>query len=520
MMDVHCPQCGTVFEFDERLMRGVSATLQCSVCQHVFTIRASHRQAEQENQPRWMVRTHHSGDILYFRGFDELHKWILERKIDQQDQISRTGRKWTVLADIGEFAPIFQVVESISQLTDPPPAPAKSPKTEVPDAVRDRQLTMQQFPNRSMYDTPADVAIEGFSNTFSTPKSSLDEVSEGELRATTEMQRTTREAAFAGLSQPIEPPSLTSAALATEPSFAPEFTPEVPEPSFAEPPVSNVQEQWSFGQAPEPNNTHSMMAVVEPDAPFEERPKRAGLIISVLLLLALGAGAGYLLMFERERVDGWLGLKQTTPVTQNNTKTPKTPKTPKAPEKPKESTAPEWMVQTQVGVHKAFGAGEAVVREAMLSEIGKRVDVTHNVVVKAHKKALRSVEKELMKSDIKLVLKKAKKALRGKKAKRARSLYHQALAIDSHNVTAIVGLGWSLLSLGNPGAASAQFKKALHVNSLSEDAYIGLGKAERARGNLKAALSAYDNYLERFPTGKKASIARYQRKQLRAALGM
>lgn len=503
MMDVHCPQCGTVFEFDERLMRGVSATLQCSVCQHVFTIRASHRQAEQENQPRWMVRTHHSGDILYFRGFDELHKWILERKIDQQDEISRTGRKWTVLADIGEFAPIFQVVESISQLTDPPPS--KAPKTEVPDAVRDRQLTMQQFPNRSLYDTPAEPAIGGFSNT------ELDEVSEGELRATTEMQRTTREAAFAGLSQPIEPPSLTPAAL--EPSF----TPETHEPEFVEPPAVNVQEQWSFGQAPEANNTHSMMTAVEADEPFEERPKRTGLIVAVVLLLALAAGAGYLFAFERERVDGWLGLKQTAPVTQNKTKSPKAPK---VPEKPPEPAAPEWMVQTQAGVHKALGASESVVREAVLAEFNKTVSATHDVVFKAHKKALRSVEKELMKSDIKLVLKKAKKALRSKKANRARALYHQALEIDSHNVKAIVGLGWSLLSLGNPGAAAAQFKKALHVNSLSEDAYIGLGKAERARGNLKAALSAYDNYLERFPTGKKASIARYQRKQLRAALGM
>ncbi|MEC9399957.1 MAG: tetratricopeptide repeat protein, partial [Myxococcota bacterium] len=129
-------------------------------------------------------------------------------------------------------------------------------------------------------------------------------------------------------------------------------------------------------------------------------------------------------------------------------------------------------------------------------------------------------ERHARRSDIDSILKDARRAREKDRHEKARDLYHDALDIDSRNIEAVTGLGWALLSMGRTESASVQFRRAISINSSYEDAYIGLGRAERAKGNLHEALKVYEGYLSRFPTGKKASIARYQRDQIRKALGM
>ena len=106
-------------------MRGAIATLKCSVCHHLFRIEAGVA-AGRENQHRWMVRSASTGDVFYFSDFEQLHRWLLEGKVRRDDAISRTGNKWTQLEDVGEFMPIFQVVESLHQLSGAPPETARA----------------------------------------------------------------------------------------------------------------------------------------------------------------------------------------------------------------------------------------------------------------------------------------------------------------------------------------------------------------------------------------------------------
>ena len=93
-----------------------------------------------------------------------------------------------------------------------------------------------------------------------------------------------------------------------------------------------------------------------------------------------------------------------------------------------------------------------------------------------------------------------------------------ALQESPDNTEALIGLGWANLSAGSPDVAVRHFNRVLQLDRAEGEALIGLGRAERERGRPEQALQAYDEYLERFPNGSHASIARYQGELLRRSL--
>ena len=146
-MDVECPKCGTIFEFDEAQMRSAVATLKCSVCAHMFRIHTDGVVEEQETQRRWMVRHRATGDVHYFTGFAELHHMIMVGKTTRRDEISRTGERWVELEHMGEFVPVFQAIESIDRLTRGEEAPEVPglPEPGMVEPERPRSRTIQQL---------------------------------------------------------------------------------------------------------------------------------------------------------------------------------------------------------------------------------------------------------------------------------------------------------------------------------------------------------------------------------------
>ncbi|CAN0527659.1 unnamed protein product, partial [Laminaria digitata] len=329
-MEVRCPKCATVFEFDERQMRGAVATLKCSVCQHLFRLETT--TSIQENHSRWMVRDRLSGDVRYFSGFDVLHRWILEGKTKQQDEISRTGKRWTALADVGEFMPIFQVVESINHLSRGVPEAASlpslpdSPTTEaqtVADGARPRQPTMQQFANPGVLDSMGD----GGEATV--------EFSRQEKLAKLEQAHAPQPAQQAPQPAPQRelrlPPSPTGPQQRVQPQQPVPRTPEpAPEPA---PPQKEErvrldtrmtgqaggsdswagEDEWSLGDMSAVSGKFDAVDAEE-DLAFEPKKKRrSGPVILGLLLLALIAGGGYAWMFERDRVMALLESSSPTP---------------------------------------------------------------------------------------------------------------------------------------------------------------------------------------------------------------
>ena len=96
---------------------------------------------------------------------------------------------------------------------------------------------------------------------------------------------------------------------------------------------------------------------------------------------------------------------------------------------------------------------------------------------------------------------------------RARQFYESALATRPGGSEAQTGMGYVALETGDANSAASRFRAAAAAGFA--DAYIGLGEAYRRLGRHADALAAYERYLERWPTGSRASIARRQAAELR-----
>jgi len=86
--------------------------------------------------------------------------------------------------------------------------------------------------------------------------------------------------------------------------------------------------------------------------------------------------------------------------------------------------------------------------------------------------------------------------------------FEKALELEPGLPRAKVGLGYVALERGQPAHAVGLFRAAAAGGNA--EALIGLGDAYRRLGKLRAALTAYRNYVDRFPRGDRGSIARHQ----------
>ncbi len=130
-MDVRCERCGTEYEFEDAQVTEAGVTVKCTNCGHLFKIRKksfvlteSIPPGEQETAPheqaQWMVRRL-DGTLLSFNELTTLQKWIVERKVSRDDEISKKGDAWKALGEITELASFFHVVEQASSGGEPAP---------------------------------------------------------------------------------------------------------------------------------------------------------------------------------------------------------------------------------------------------------------------------------------------------------------------------------------------------------------------------------------------------------------
>lgn len=127
-MDVRCEQCKTEYEFDDARITEAGVTVKCTTCGHLFkvkkkalvvTVPVKPGEGEAEASPaspatppqrEWKVRQA-NGNVFTFKELTTLQKWIVERKVARDDEISLTGDSWKRLGNIAELASFFQVVE-------------------------------------------------------------------------------------------------------------------------------------------------------------------------------------------------------------------------------------------------------------------------------------------------------------------------------------------------------------------------------------------------------------------------
>jgi predicted Zn finger-like uncharacterized protein len=99
----------------------------------------------------------------------------------------------------------------------------------------------------------------------------------------------------------------------------------------------------------------------------------------------------------------------------------------------------------------------------------------------------------------------------------ARQFYEAARSVRPGGSEALTGLGYVALEQGDASSAADRFRQA--AGQGYAEAYIGLGSAYRRMGRLQDALTAYERYLDRLPTGPRAAVARRSADEIRAQLG-
>ncbi|MFC1610166.1 tetratricopeptide repeat protein, partial [Myxococcota bacterium] len=98
------------YEFDESRIPADGLPVKCSTCGHVFKV-YSPTELPSGSAAEWMVRQV-GGNVFSFRELTTLQRWIVERKVSRDDEISKTGKQWKRLGDIAELATFFQVVDA------------------------------------------------------------------------------------------------------------------------------------------------------------------------------------------------------------------------------------------------------------------------------------------------------------------------------------------------------------------------------------------------------------------------
>jgi predicted Zn finger-like uncharacterized protein len=158
-MDVRCERCRAQYVFDDEQVTPAGLTVQCTNCGHVFRVKKKElvvtvavKADELEGTPfpanavparaaagaapapeprapvrEWKLRRT-TGQQVAFRELTTLQKWVVERKVGLDDEISQQpGGRWRRLGDIAELASFFRVVEDANRgraLTPPTFAPA------------------------------------------------------------------------------------------------------------------------------------------------------------------------------------------------------------------------------------------------------------------------------------------------------------------------------------------------------------------------------------------------------------
>jgi predicted Zn finger-like uncharacterized protein len=106
-MDVRCEQCGSEYELDDARVSTQGVSVKCTSCGNVFRVTATHKSPL---AGEWMIRQS-GGQVFKFKELTTLQRWIVERRVTRDDEISRTGETWKRLGDILELASFFQVAE-------------------------------------------------------------------------------------------------------------------------------------------------------------------------------------------------------------------------------------------------------------------------------------------------------------------------------------------------------------------------------------------------------------------------
>lgn len=499
-MDVSCPRCKTEYEFDDARVPDTGVTVKCTSCNHVFRVRKKSQPTMTTSMPavqlsalqsqpppslpkvgdetipakspqaaaavrEWKVRQP-SGNIFSFKELTTLQKWIVERKVSRDDEISLTGEAWKRLGNIAELASFFQIVDDAKKVHEleamqqmnkvstrpdagaapPPPPPAASEESQPPRAP------------------PA-------------PPPAASGPATAEVKK--QLTETLREPGFVTL--PPRPP----------PSEAPTY----------KPPPLPIQERREVKPEPEAETIRPA-----------KKGSGAGMILGLLLVLAglLGAAGYYFVVFlpEQQRAQELKDLetraRETAEAKLKEDEARKNAERLELEKKAAEAAEAEKKKKEEEAAAAAVpdaGAPAPVVSGQSGKEAGTNTPPPSGTgaVEKDKPAPKRNADYWISQGD----------RLRDKeRAEAALDAYGKALDLSPENVEALTGKGLCFLDMAKPLQAEPVLEHALKVNARFAPAIMGLAESYRFQGKKEAAINMYQRYLDTFPNGPEAGVAK------------
>ncbi|MBX7114213.1 MAG: zinc-ribbon domain-containing protein [Myxococcaceae bacterium] len=539
-MDVSCPRCKTEYEFDDARVPEAGVTVKCTQCSHVFRVKrkgaggvaqsigpgpggdevlhtkpygqtkwpdvhvappAPPRSAPPRPSatvepllppappPReWKVRNA-AGKVSQFQELTTLQKWIIERKVSRDDEISLTGETWKSLGAIAELSSFFQVVE---------------------EAQRGRELDAMAGQHATVPSIESPMAAR--------PPPPEDD-----------------EAALASL--PISAPRLRKGTPTVPPAPPSGLDPQVSLRPFPKlnTPIREIQSPQVRMNAPlgderQPVRTAPLqerpideravkMQAAPPHEDIEETDEEIATFSGVatggagkwwgLLLVAVGAfggGAWYFLSWapEQARLKAEREQQLWAAKEKEKAEAAKAVVDAGAAERTPDTTVAPVVVAPAIDAGAVVAMAMAMMTDAGLPlsaevDAGRALTATGSEDAGAKAEPVRDYDYYLSQGD----------RLRDReKSEAALAAYGKAVDLSPDRAEAYAGRGLALLDLGRSEQGEAALQQALKLNRRYGPAIMGLAEAYKGMGENDKALEYYQLYLERLPNGLEANVAK------------
>ena len=461
-MDVSCPQCKTEYEFEDARIPDDGLTVKCTQCAHVFRMKKKAPELPrptEDSQPgrEWRLKQA-SGTIFNFRRLTTLQKWIVERKVQKEDEISLTGDSWKRLGDIAELASFFQVVDDAVR------AEARASAPRPPDATG-----VIPPPPRPRVDAPPPEAPI---------KPKLTDTLPGP--------------GFSPL------PPLPAAASRGPSSMS---GPSIPHNEtirgnvFSLPPSANPSAP-PLPMAPKRTVTGNVRSAARDDDDLKLTNQGGVMKWVAVALMILGLGGGGVYYFIVLRPQQELRAAEKAEAARQAQIEQASKDALAAQQKAAEAAAKARADAEAALVTAKVDAGVAAVLDA-----GVAVAAIVDAGAEAPKLPPRP-------KDFDQLMAEAERLRARDKSEAALALFAKAAELKPQRVEPQSGGGFALLDLGKLAEAEQAFKGALQVNPRYGPALIGMAESSKGLGKKEQAIEYYQKYLDVLPDGTEAKMAR------------
>ncbi len=515
-MDVNCPRCKTEYEFDDARVPDSGVTVKCTSCNHVFRVRkksaptatmsqpafvptpkvgdetlpAKSSQLQQAPVREWKVRQP-SGNIFSFKELTTLQKWIVERKVSRDDEISLTGEAWKRLGNIAELASFFQIVDDAKKVHE----------LEALQQMKDKLSTKPGVDPQSVApsSSPAPVAPPPPPPDDSFPRMQAQPVSQPPPK-------------------PHEAPTQPPEAHRHEADPRKKLLETLRDPGFTSLPPRAPEDRPQYKPPPLPvQQRRDVLPEVAVEAETIRPAKKgggAGMVIGLLLVLAgLGGAAGYYFVV-------WLPEQQRAQEARDIEDKAKADAAAKLKEdearKEAERIEAEKKAADAAEAERKKKEEEAAKAAALVPDAGPATAKKGEELPDKPEKGEKAEKGEKGEKPDKPAPKKSADywigqgdRLRDKeRAEAALDAYGKALDISPENVEALTGKGLCFLDMAKPLQAEPVLEHALKLNPRYAPAIMGLAESYRFQGKKDSAIGMYQKYLDAFPNGPEAGVAK------------